>query len=95
MRAAWTARHRRLRRRACCRPPPNLPPNVERLLADPAYFAAENLLTLRNTRIANMLGLCALTLPTGIPSCGLMAMAAARRRGAAPPDRRRAGAALA
>ena len=55
---------------------PNLPPNVERLLADPDHFAAENLITLRNTRIANMLGLCALTLPSGIPSCGLMAMAA-------------------
>jgi aspartyl-tRNA(Asn)/glutamyl-tRNA(Gln) amidotransferase subunit A len=36
----------------------------------------KNLLTLRNTRIGNMMGLCALTLPTGIPSCGLAAMAA-------------------
>jgi aspartyl-tRNA(Asn)/glutamyl-tRNA(Gln) amidotransferase subunit A len=54
----------------------NLPPPVDRLLADPAYFAEENLLTLRNTRIGNMMGLCALTLPTGIPSCGLAAMAA-------------------
>ena len=54
---------------------PNLPPNVERLLADTEHFAAENLITLRNTRIANMLGLCALTLPTGTPSCGLMVMA--------------------
>ena len=54
---------------------PNLPPNVERLLTDPDYFADENILTLRNTRIANMLGLCALTLPTGAPSCGLTAMA--------------------
>lgn len=55
---------------------PNLPPNVERLLADPEHFAAENLLTLRNTRVGNLFGLCALTLPTGVPSCGLMAMAA-------------------
>ncbi len=54
---------------------PNLPPNVERLLADTEHFAAENLITLRNTRIANMLGLCSVTLPTGTPSCGLMAMA--------------------
>ena len=28
----------------------NLPPNVERLLAEPEHFAAENLLALRNTR---------------------------------------------
>lgn len=53
----------------------NLPPNVERLLADPGHFAAENLLALRNTRAGNLFGLCALTLPTGEPSCGLMAMA--------------------
>ena len=50
----------------------NLPPNVERLLADPDHFAAENLLALRNPGLANLLGLCALTLPTGTPSCGLM-----------------------
>jgi aspartyl-tRNA(Asn)/glutamyl-tRNA(Gln) amidotransferase subunit A len=55
---------------------PNLPPNVERLLAEAEYYAGENLETLRNTRVANLLGLCALTLPTGAPSCGLMAMAA-------------------
>ena len=34
-----------------------LPPNTQRLLDDPAYFAAENLLALRNTRIGNVLGL--------------------------------------
>jgi aspartyl-tRNA(Asn)/glutamyl-tRNA(Gln) amidotransferase subunit A len=56
---------------------PNLPPNVERLLADHAAFNAENLLTLRNTRVANLMGLCALSLPTDVPSCGLMAMAPA------------------
>jgi aspartyl-tRNA(Asn)/glutamyl-tRNA(Gln) amidotransferase subunit A len=54
----------------------NLPPDVERLLADPALYAAENLLALRNPTLANLLGLCALTLPTGIPACGLMLMAA-------------------
>ena len=53
----------------------NLPPSTERLLADADHFAEENVLTLRNTRLANMLGLCALTLPTGMPGCGLMAMA--------------------
>jgi aspartyl-tRNA(Asn)/glutamyl-tRNA(Gln) amidotransferase subunit A len=52
-----------------------LPPNVDRLLADPAYFVAENILALRNTRIGNLMGLCAITLPTGQPSCGISFMA--------------------
>jgi aspartyl-tRNA(Asn)/glutamyl-tRNA(Gln) amidotransferase subunit A len=30
-------------------------------LTDEAYYAEENMLTLRNTRIGNMLGLCGLT----------------------------------
>ena len=51
---------------------PNLPPPVDRLLSDPAFFTSENLLALRNTRIGNLMGLCALTLPTATPSCGLM-----------------------
>ncbi|MFZ1728427.1 MAG: amidase, partial [Albidovulum sp.] len=55
---------------------PILPPDAARLLSDPDYFATENLLALRNTRIGNLLGLCALTLPTGTPSCGLMLMSA-------------------
>jgi len=54
----------------------NLPPKLDRLLADPAHFASENLLALRNPSLANLLGLCALAIPTGIPSCGLMAMTA-------------------
>lgn len=53
---------------------PILPPDAARLLAEPEYFVERNLMTLRNTRIGNLLGLCALTLPTGVPSCGLMAM---------------------
>ncbi len=53
---------------------PILPPNAARLDAEDAYFKHANLMTLRNTRIGNLLGLCALTLPTGTPSCGLMAM---------------------
>lgn len=51
---------------------PNLPPDAARLLADRDYYVAENLLTLRNTRIGNLMGLCGLTLPTGTHSCGLM-----------------------
>jgi aspartyl-tRNA(Asn)/glutamyl-tRNA(Gln) amidotransferase subunit A len=54
-----------------------VPPNVERLLSDPDYFATENLLTLRNTRVGNLMGLCGLTLPTETPSCGIMAVAPA------------------
>ena len=51
-----------------------LPPDADRLLTDKAYFAAENLLALRNTRIGNLFGLCVLTLPTGQPSCGISLM---------------------
>ncbi|WP_299814757.1 amidase [uncultured Jannaschia sp.] len=52
-----------------------LPPERERLLADEAYYVEENLLSLRNTRVGNLLGLCGLTLPTGVPMCGVMALA--------------------
>ncbi len=51
-----------------------LPPMTANLLADETYFMEKNLLALRNTRVANLMGLCALTLPTGTPHCGLMMM---------------------
>ncbi|MFU8833830.1 amidase [Roseovarius autotrophicus] len=51
---------------------PNLPPDRERLMRDSDYYVTENLLTLRNTRVGNLMGLCAVTLPTGTPSCGIM-----------------------
>ena len=51
-----------------------LPPDAQRLQTDPDYFTAENLLALRNTRIGNLMGLCALTLPTGVPTAGIMLM---------------------
>lgn len=54
---------------------PILPPNVARLMSDPEYFLTENLAALRNTRIGNLLGLCALTMPTGVASCGVTLMA--------------------
>lgn len=50
----------------------NMPPVVERLLAEPEHFMAENLLALRNPGLANLLGLPAVTLPAGVPSCGIM-----------------------
>ena len=53
---------------------PITPPNIQRLLTDGTYYLSENLMALRNTRIANLIGLCALTLPTGIPSCGVSLM---------------------
>jgi aspartyl-tRNA(Asn)/glutamyl-tRNA(Gln) amidotransferase subunit A len=50
---------------------PILPPHAERLMTDDSYYVTENLLALRNTRIGNLMGLCALTLPTMQPSCGI------------------------
>ena len=51
-----------------------LPPNLERLARDHDYYVAENLLALRNTRIANLMGLAALTVPTGLPATGITFM---------------------
>jgi aspartyl-tRNA(Asn)/glutamyl-tRNA(Gln) amidotransferase subunit A len=49
-----------------------LPPNIEKLATDHDYYITENLMALRNTRISNLMGGCALTLPSGVPSCGIM-----------------------
>lgn len=51
---------------------PIMPPNAQRLLDNDAYYKTENLLALRNTRIANLMDLPAITLPTGVPSTGIM-----------------------
>ena len=51
---------------------PILPPNLEKLNSDPDYYVTENLMALRNTRVGNLMGLSALTVPTGVPSCGIM-----------------------
>ncbi len=53
---------------------PTTPPNLARLQSDHDYYVTENLLALRNTRIGNLMGLAALTLPTGTAGCGLMMM---------------------
>jgi len=50
---------------------PILPPNMEKIATDDEFFAAENLLALQNTRIGNLMGLAGLTIPTGVPSCGI------------------------
>ena len=53
---------------------PIKPPSITRLLDDHNFFTEKNLLALRNTRIANSLNLCALTLPTKTDFSGLMLM---------------------
>lgn len=59
-----------------CPAAPLMPPEVERLMTDDAYYKSNNILTLRNTRLANLMGLCSLTLPTGTPSAGILMNAA-------------------
>ena len=54
---------------------PCLPPPVADLLADEEYFIERNLLALRNTRLGNLLTLCALTVPMATPMTGLMLVA--------------------
>ncbi len=54
---------------------PILPPIVNHLLDSEDYFTTCNLLSLRNTRIANLLGLTSITIPTEIKHCGLMLLA--------------------
>ncbi|MCI4662491.1 MAG: amidase family protein [Neomegalonema sp.] len=49
----------------------NLPPKIADLAADPDYAMRQNMLALRNTRLANLLGLCALALPSGRSASGL------------------------
>ena len=51
---------------------PITPPNVQRLLEDAEYYVSNNLLALRNTRVGNMMDTCSISLPTGVPSCGIM-----------------------
>jgi aspartyl-tRNA(Asn)/glutamyl-tRNA(Gln) amidotransferase subunit A len=67
----------------------NMPPNLQRLIDDPEYYRVENLLTLRNTRVANLMGLASLALPTGVPSVGILL----NRAGGADERRLRIGAA--
>lgn len=66
-----------------------LPPDAARAARDDAYFTERNMLALRNTRIGNVLGTPAISLPTGHPACGLMML------GHAGQDRRLLAAAAA
>lgn len=49
----------------------SLPPVIDELEQDSQKYHAENLLSLRNTRIINLLGLSALSLPIGMTDSGL------------------------
>ncbi|MCG6883146.1 MAG: amidase [Silicimonas sp.] len=51
---------------------PIMPPKIADLEKDADYFTERNLMALQNTRIGNLLGLAAITLPSGTPSCGIM-----------------------
>jgi aspartyl-tRNA(Asn)/glutamyl-tRNA(Gln) amidotransferase subunit A len=53
-----------------------MPPKIERLLSDHDYYVTENLHALNNTRIGNLTGGAALTLPTGLPGTGIMFLGA-------------------
>lgn len=55
---------------------PILPPDAARLMVDQDYYVTENLLALRNTRIGNLMGSASISLPTGVPSCGVMLVGA-------------------
>lgn len=55
---------------------PTLPPDLTRLKLEHDYYVEENLLALRNTRVGNLMGLCGVVLPTGVPSCGIQFLGA-------------------
>ncbi len=54
-----------------------LPPQAAAVAADPELFRTSNLKALRNTRLANLMGLCSVALPVGAPACGVLLNAAA------------------
>ena len=72
-RATWNARVARFDA-VLCPSSPILPPKTERLLTDDDYYVTENLLALQNTRVGNLMGVCAMSMPTGVPSCGVILM---------------------
>lgn len=58
-----------------------LPPETARVARDADYYQQVNLRTLRNTRLGNLFDLCGVSLPTGVPSCGLLLNGLAGRDG--------------
>ena len=55
-----------------CPTVPILPPKVEEVSGGGDAYVRRNLQSLRNTRIFNLLGGAGLTVPTGVPSCGIL-----------------------
>ena len=51
---------------------PILPPKQADVTNDHDFFVSQNLLALQNTRIGNLMGLAGVTLPTGVPSTGIL-----------------------
>ncbi|MDZ8260463.1 amidase [Nostoc sp. ChiQUE01b] len=49
----------------------SIPPIISKLEQDNKKYASENLMSLRNTRLANLFGLCAISLPVGFTPSGL------------------------
>jgi aspartyl-tRNA(Asn)/glutamyl-tRNA(Gln) amidotransferase subunit A len=64
-----------------CPTAPILPPVAAEVLADHDVFRIRNLLALRNTRMANLLGLASASVPTGQASCGVMLSVVPGREG--------------
>lgn len=70
-RAEWYARVARFDA-VLCPTSPILPPKVDWLLSEHEYYVSENLFALQNTRIGNLMGNCGVSMPTGVPSCGVL-----------------------
>ncbi|MBW4599100.1 MAG: hypothetical protein KME29_05645 [Calothrix sp. FI2-JRJ7] len=49
----------------------HVPPIISELEQDSKKYALENIMSLRNTRLANLFGLCAITVPVGFTASGL------------------------
>ena len=75
VRAAWTQATAGFDA-VLCPTAPILPPKIDKLMEQGEYYVTANLLALRNTRVANVMGLCATSLPTGVASCGVSVMCA-------------------
>lgn len=51
---------------------PIFAPKADRLLEQGEYYVRANLLSLRNTRVGNLMGLSSISLPTSLASCGIL-----------------------
>ncbi len=62
---------------------PITPPHLVSLQQDSKLYVRTNLLALRNTRMGNLLGVCAVNIPTDLAAYGLMLMASPNQEDAA------------